>query len=84
MPNGFADIIDQLEKQKVAIDRALAALREVGDDAVRASTAKRPAKKAARVARTLSPEARERIAEAQRARWAATKKATKKAAKKAR
>lgn len=37
------------------------------------ASAKAPAKKAPRGKRTLSPEARERIAEAQRARWAKSK-----------
>lgn len=41
---------------------------------------KRAAKKPGRKTRTLSPEARERIAEAQRKRWAAQKRLAKKQA----
>ena len=89
MMNGIADIINRLEKQKVAIDRAIAALKDVGDEAITGpaanGTAVKPrAKKAAKKTRSLSPEARERISAAQRARWAATRRAEKKAAKYAR
>jgi hypothetical protein len=89
MTNGIADIINRLEKQKVAIDRAIAALKDVGDEAItepaaNGTTAKPRAKKATKKTRSLSPEARERISAAQRARWAATRKAEKKAAKGAR
>jgi hypothetical protein len=83
MANQIRDIINQLEKQKVAIDRALSALRGVEEEGGGSATANesspaprkrgRPARK-----RTLSAEARERIAAAQRKRWAAQKKAAKK------
>ncbi len=45
------------------------------------SAAKSPKEKTGRVKRVLSAEAKERIAEGQRKRWAAVKKAGKKAAK---
>lgn len=79
MPSAFREIIRQLEKQKVAIDRAIAALQDVGDDAVESVEAERktrPGRKRRR--RTLSPEARKRISDAVKKRWAASKKATKK------
>jgi hypothetical protein len=79
MPNEFKDIIQRLEKQKAAIDRALAALREVDDNgAEEAATTRRgrPGKVARK--RKMSEEGRKRIAEAQRKRWA-TKKGTKRA-----
>ena len=49
--------------------------------AVKKGAKKKATEKAARVPRVLSPEARERIAAAQRKRWAAAKKAARKAAK---
>lgn len=87
MTSAFKDVITQLEKQKAAIEKAIAALQDVGDDAVeqrepakRGRPNKAVAKKASAKKTTrkgaLSPEARERIAAAQRKRWAATKKAT--------
>lgn len=90
MPSAFKDVISQLQKQRAAIDRAIAALEEVGDETVEPTEIgrrERPAKKGsvtkkAGRKRTLSPEARQRIAEAQRKRWAASKKGTKKAAAK--
>lgn len=78
MPSAFKDVIRQLEKQKVAIDRAIAALQQVGDDEVESAErpGSRPVKKHRK--RMMSAEARERIAEAQRKRWAAAKKGSKK------
>jgi hypothetical protein len=56
-----------------------------GESSVRSisGAAKRPAlgKSAGRAKRVLSPEARERIASAQRKRWAAVKRAGKRAAR---
>jgi hypothetical protein len=80
MPSAFKDIISQLQKQKIAIDRALAALQEIGD-VEEAEPTRPPAKKAAKKSaakRTLSPEARKRISDAVKKRWAATKRAAKK------
>jgi ABC-type transporter Mla subunit MlaD len=94
MTSSFKQIISQLEQQRTAIDRAIAALQEVGDEGSEQSQQTRPtaertsggagakkgSKKKAGGKRTLSPEARERIAEAQRQRWAAAKRASKKQA----
>ena len=79
MPNAFRDVINQLQKQKIAIDRAIAALQDVGDDAANESephTRKRPVRKTRR--HTMSAEARKRISDAQKKRWAAAKKGAKK------
>ena len=66
---GFKSIISQLEQQRAAIDKALAALREVeGESAVSVPAA------------TASPTANNRRSEAQKARWAKKKRAAKKAA----
>ena len=94
MPSAFKDVIDvisQLQKQKIAIDRAIAALEQVGDEGFEESASASPSatrhakkvsgKKAARK-RTLSPEARKRISDAVKKRWAAAKKAAKKHATK--
>ena len=88
MPSAFKDIISQLQRQKAAIDRAIAALQEVGD--IEEAEPRKPAKKAARkvvakkaaTKRTLSAEARKRISEAVKKRWAETKKAAKKSSAK--
>jgi hypothetical protein len=64
--NEIASIIRQLEQQKQAIERALAALKEIGTQPVRATTKRRK--------HHMSPEGRARIAEAARRRWAAMRK----------
>ena len=67
-------IISELEQQKSAIDRAIAALREVSGSTAALALGRGgsgPTKK-----RQMSPEARARIAEAVRRRWAASKGAT--------
>jgi hypothetical protein len=61
------------------MDRALAAIQDVGD-VEEGELPRQQAKKAAK--RTLSPEARKRISEAVKKRWAATKKAAKKSSAK--
>jgi hypothetical protein len=67
-------IITDLERQRAAIERAIAALREITGSA--APTAKPPSAGAAKkAARSISPEGKARIAEAQRKRWAAKRKA---------
>lgn len=81
MANTLKDVINQLEKQKTAIERAIAALRDVGEDTIQqthqlASQQHAPRKTGRK--RRLSAEARKRIAEAQRQRWAAAKKAASK------
>jgi hypothetical protein len=86
MANEFKDVITRLERQRTAIDRALAALREVDDSnaAQIVIARRRRPKKATRrkankaVSRTISDEGRKRIAEAQRKRWALKKRAAKK------
>ncbi|MBV8071139.1 MAG: hypothetical protein JO270_14620 [Acidobacteriaceae bacterium] len=83
MANTFKDVISQLQKQKSAIERAIAALQDVGDETVpgaESATSQRGRK--TRRKRTLSADARRRIAEAQRQRWAAAKKAASKGAAK--
>jgi hypothetical protein len=85
MPNQIKDIIRQLEQQKAAIERALSALRDVDDTGNATVSNEPPAPTRGRRGtrkHTLSSEARERIAAAQRARWAKQKRATKKQAKK--
>ena len=72
-------IISELERQRSAIEKAIAALREIGGG-VGVKQAPKATKKAATKKRTMSPEARARIAEATRKRWAAKRAAAKKAA----
>jgi hypothetical protein len=75
----FKDIVTRLEKQKVAIDQAIAALREFDEgDVVAAETPKaggatKAVKKVAKK-RIMSEEGRRRIAEASKKRWAAVRK----------
>jgi Lhr-like helicase len=81
----FKDILNRLEQQKAAIDKAIAALREFDDGEI-AETERPKAKHAAKAVkkigqkRVMSEEGRKRIAEASKKRWAAVRKA---AAKKA-
>jgi hypothetical protein len=64
-------IISELEQQRSAIERALTALHEItGSSTISAARAPRPA---AKKKRRMSAAGRERIAEAVRKRWAATK-----------
>lgn len=86
-----ASIISELEQQRSAIDRAIAALREIGgttNQAVMPAAAKSTGKK-----RQMSAQGRRNIAEATRKRWAlrreaeaaaAASPATKKSARKRR
>ena len=81
------NIISELEQQKDAIERALAALREVsqtGAQAAMAGTAakKRPGRPPKKQSR-MTEEGRRRLAESMKKRWAAKKAAGKRAAKKA-
>ncbi|MBS1982894.1 MAG: hypothetical protein JST16_01875 [Bdellovibrionales bacterium] len=66
-------IISQLERQRVAIHKALEALREVAGQGAPAPTPTRATKTASAGKRSMSEEGRRRIAEAQRRRWAAKK-----------
>ena len=86
MLGNFKEIIARLEEQKRAIDQAIAALSEFDEGEVPKSstqTAKRSGiglKKATKK-RVMSEEGRQRIAEAQKKRWATKKRAAKKLAK---
>jgi hypothetical protein len=77
MTNGLAEIIKQLEQQGRAIERALAALREVGESGgAGSSTSAAPAGSGKRRGRPrkgsgMTPEGRRRLSEALKARWAA-------------
>ena len=86
--NAIADIIDQLEEQKAAIDRALAVLQDFADTGS-ATPTKTVAKKRGARKGGMTPEGRKRLALAMKRRWAAKrtgaqarKSATKKAATK--
>jgi hypothetical protein len=71
MADGLKEIIDSLERQRTAIDNALAALRgieEVGQQSTASSTRGRgPEKRKG----GMTPEGRRRLAEAMKRRWAA-------------
>jgi hypothetical protein len=71
MTQGFTGIIDQLERQKAAIERALAALREVGEvDAPIKASAATPTTAETSGRKKRSAAVRKRMQEAQRLRWA--------------
>ena len=71
MADNFASIIDQLEKRKAAVERALAALREVDGLAMAARVEPAAMPKAATGKRKkFSAAARRKMALAQKARWA--------------
>jgi hypothetical protein len=72
--NDLGKIISQLEHQRTAIDRAISALREIGD-ATPTQHVTRAAKAKTAVKRHLSPEGRKRIVEATKRRWAAKRAA---------
>ena len=77
MDSEFKNIIARLERQGHAIEKALAALRELEgqDRLVTAVTASIKPQKASRRRGTLTEEGRKRISEALRARWAAKRAA---------
>src|ERR1019366_9560486 len=72
MTDGFASIIVQLERQKAAIERALAALREV-EGTVAPATAAPASREPA--TRNATSRRRNRRSEGQTKRWAAKKAA---------
>ena len=75
MTASFTEIIEQLEHQKTAIDRALAALREI-DAAPAMAPQVLPAVSPEAIVRkrkTFSAATRRRMKEAQKARWAKIK-----------
>jgi hypothetical protein len=72
--NDISRIISELERQRVAIERAIAALRDVSMPAATPQATTTTTKKTAAPAkkkRQLSPEGRQRIIEATKRRWAA-------------
>jgi len=81
----FKDIISRLEQQKVAIDKAIAALRDFDGSGIaetetpKSKYAAKAVKKAGKK-RVMSEEGRKRIADASKKRWAAVRKATAKKA----
>jgi hypothetical protein len=78
---GFANVITQLEQQKAAIVKALAALRDVeGSEIAEIPTAETqgPSKPATRQG-GMTPEGKARLVAALKKRWAANKRASKKA-----
>lgn len=68
-------IISELELKKAAIDRAIAALREIGVPVPESQSAAAAVSKEARS--TISRRGRERLAEVMRQRWAAKRAAQK-------
>jgi hypothetical protein len=71
--NNVNNIIDQLEKQRSAIDRAISALREIAEPSGTAATAAAPGQ--TQPGRRLSPEGRKRIIAGTKKRWAAKRAA---------
>jgi hypothetical protein len=71
--NNVRNTIDQLEKQRSAIDRAISALREIAEPSV--TTPAAPARDQTQRGRRLSPEGRRRIIAATKKRWAAKRAA---------
>jgi hypothetical protein len=74
MTEAFTGIIDQLERQKAAVERALAALREVDAPAAAAPAISAATPAAATPSRKrFSAAARRKMALAQKLRWAKIK-----------
>ena len=80
MTNGLKEVIKELEHQQKAIERALAALREVDGTAVEgAPLAAVPARRGRPVRKGgMTPEGRRRLSEALKKRWAVKRAAAKK------
>jgi hypothetical protein len=78
MTNGLKEVIKGLEKQKTAIERALAALKEVDGTAVEsAPVAAVPARRGrAKRKGGMTPEGRKRLSEALKKRWAVKRAAS--------
>ena len=74
MAEGLNGIITQLERQKLAIDKALAALREIGGVDELATEVPTPDAPATRK-RGMSPEGKKRLIAALKKRWAVKKAA---------
>ena len=76
-------IIVELEQQKEAIERALTALREVGEPGqTRTATKKRRGRPPAKKQSRMSEEGRQRLRDSMKQRWAA-KRAAKRTSKRA-
>jgi hypothetical protein len=78
MTNGIQEVIKKLEQQRIAIERALTALREVDAEAESSEPAE-PAPAAPRKATKkggMTPAGRRRLSEALKRRWAARKAGT--------
>jgi hypothetical protein len=75
MANSLNEVIKKLEQQRIGIERALAALREIeGPAASVPATAPGPGRpRKARRKGGMTPEGRRRLSEALKARWAAKK-----------
>jgi hypothetical protein len=79
MKNGIQEVIEKLEQQKTAIERALTALRGVEGFEAESSEPVETASAAPRKAVKkggMTPEGRRRLSEALRKRWAAKKAGT--------
>ncbi len=80
MTESLKDIIQKLEYQRTAIDRALTALHEIDGTGVESDLAAPATVKAAVVVATrkggMTPEGRRRLSEALRKRWAAKRAAS--------
>jgi hypothetical protein len=75
LTDGLTSIIAQLERQKTAIDRALAALREVDGAAAGEPNVNTPATRKG----GMTPEGKKRLIKALKKRWAARKAAAQEA-----
>lgn len=71
MANGFSSIITQLERQKAAIEKALAALHSLDGSLPEQAAAPAPAKRKG----GMTPEGKQRLIAALKKRWAAKKRA---------
>ncbi len=77
MTESLKDIIQKLEHQRTAIDRALSALHEIDGTGVEADLAESPAVAPAATRKGgMTPEGRRRLSEALRKRWAAKRAAS--------
>jgi hypothetical protein len=77
MANSLNEVIRKLEQQRIGIERALAALREIegpGLETMAPATAAAPrGRRKAKRKGGMTPEGRRRLSEALKARWAAKK-----------
>jgi hypothetical protein len=88
MANSLSEVIKKLEQQRIGIERALAALRDIEGPGLEtpAPAAARPVGRPRKAKRKggMTPEGRKRLSEALKARWAAKKASASAPAKKAR